>query len=91
MDHHRVDADAAAGGKAVIVQERRFCALANDIIVNGLVDFFCRYAGSYHFPCQGTGCRGNFTGLTHALELLSIFDYDHTVSPIAFRMSLWVS
>ena len=74
VDHHIVDADAGAAGVAVVMQERRFRALPHDIIVNSLVNRLCRYAGPYHFPCQGTGCRGNFTGLAHRLELMFIFD-----------------
>ena len=43
--------------------------------------------GPYHFPSQGSGCRGNFTGLTHGFQLMSIFDCDHTVSPKTRRIS----
>ena len=74
VDDRAVDADARAGRIAAVVQERRFRALRHDIIVNGLIDRLCRYAGSYHFPCQSTGCRGNFAGLAHRFQLMFIFD-----------------
>ena len=72
-----VDADAAACREAVVVQERRFCALLQDIFPHGSVNRFCGYARSYHFPCQSTGCRGNFTGLTHRTKLTFIFNCNH--------------
>ena len=87
VDHGAVDADAYAGGIAVVVQERRFGALPHDKIVDGPVDSLGRYARPYHIPCQSTGCRGNFTGLAHRCKLPFIFDRDHTCASIAFKMS----
>jgi hypothetical protein len=87
VDDRAVDADARAGRIAAVVQERRFRALRDDIIVNGLINCLCRYAGSYHFPCQSTGCRGNFAGLAHRFQLMFIFDCNHAFAPIALRIS----
>ncbi len=74
MDHRVVDGNAGAGGESAIVQERRSGALLHDKIVYGLVNLLGGDAGPYHFPCQGTGCRGNFTGLAHRLQLMFILN-----------------
>ena len=87
MNHCGVDGYTGAGRIAAVIQERRFCALTHDKIVNGLINLPGGHARSYHFPCQSTGCRGNFTGLTHGLQLMGIFDCDHFSTPIARRMS----
>ena len=87
VDNAVIDGNTGTCGEAVIVQERRFSTLSHDKIVDGLVNFLGRYAGSYHFPCQSTGCRGNSTGTAHGLKFTFIFDCDHTLAPIALRIS----
>ena len=87
VDDHFIDGNARAGGEPAVVQEGRRSAVRHDEVVNRFVDMRSRNARSYHFPCQSTGCRGNFTGLTHDFQLTFIFDRDHTFAPIALRIS----
>ena len=74
VDHDFVDGDAGAGREAPVTEERRFCSLRQDKFIYRLVDLFGRYARPYHFACQSTRCRGNFTGLAHNLQFALIFN-----------------
>ena len=87
VDHSAVDADTRACREAVVAEERRFRALSHNVIVNGLIDCLRRYAGLYHLTCKSAGSCGDLTGLTHGLQLTFIFDRDHTLAPIALRIS----
>ena len=70
VDDLVVDGDAHAGRIAVVVQERGRGALLRDELEHSLIDLLCCDAGLYHIPCQSTGCRGNFAGPAHQLDLM---------------------
>ena len=82
VDDLVVDADAGAGRIAVIMKEGGDGALFADEMLHFAVDLLGCYAGSYHFPCQGTGSRGNFSGPAHQFDLVGGFKCDHAlISP----------
>ena len=70
VDDLIVDADAHAGGIAVVVQEGGGRALLLDELEHCFVDLSGGDAGFYHIPCQSTGCRGNFARPAHQLDLV---------------------
>ena len=74
VDDHFVDGDAGAGGESSEPEKGRNGSLRHDKIVNCSVDLSSGDAGPYHIACQGTRCRGNFTGLAHHFELALILD-----------------
>ena len=82
VDDDLVDGDAGAGREAPVAEERRFCSLRQDKFIYRLVDLFGRYARPYHFACQSTRCRGNFTGLAHNHQFALIFYWNHVIHPM---------
>ena len=83
MDDLIVDADAGAGGVSVVVKERRNRTLFANEMLHCAVDLLGCDAGPYHFPCQSTGSRGNFSGPAHQFDLVGGFEGNHTlISPV---------
>ena len=87
VDDLVVDGDAHTGRIAVVVQERGRGALLRDELEHSLVDLLRCDAGSYHIPCQSTGCRGNFASPAHQLDLVRGFQCDHWAAPNARRIN----
>ena len=79
VDDFVVDADADAGGVAVVMEKGRDRSLLADKPLHRVVDLLGCHAGLYHFPCQGTGSRGNFSTPAHQVDLVGGFQGDHPI------------
>ena len=79
VDDFVVDADAGAGWVAVVMEKGRDRPLLADKPLHRVVDLLGCHAGLYHFPCQGTGSRGNFSTPAHQVDLMGGFQGDHPV------------
>ena len=87
VDDLVVDGDAYAGGIAIVVQERGGRSMGADKVKHCLIDLVGCYAGFYHFPCQSTGSRGNFSRPAHQFDLVCGFQSDHASTPSARRIA----
>ena len=64
------------------MEERGNGTLLADEMLHCPVDLTGCYAGLYHFPCQSTGSRGNFSRSAHQFDLMCGFERNHKlISP----------